>query len=199
MVNQRQFFDAVAVEDGFGFGLGAAGRGGDEAFAGCHDIADQDVFVFLDPDVPAGDDTEDNVAGIDDGESFDVGFAHAAAELAEGGVGRDGFRAGDDDVFGAFDTAHHGDLLFQRAVAVDDAKAAFAGQSHGEAFLRHGVHRGGDDRNGEADVAGEMGGEVGLGGQDAAASGHDGHVVEAQADGKLFIHDGGPENVRRRG
>ena len=187
-VEERQFFDTVAVEDGFGFRLGAAGGGGDQSFAWGHDIAHQNVFVLLDPDVAAGHHAEHDILSIDHGKTFDAGLAHASAELAEGGLGEDGFGMGDDDVFGAFDPADHGDLFFQRAVAVDDADAAFAGEGHGQALFGDSVHGGGDHGDSQADVTGQVGSQSGLGGKHAAASRHDGDVVEAQADGKLFIH-----------
>ena len=187
-VEERQFFDAVAVEDGFGFRLGATGGRGDQPFARGHDIAHQNIFVFLDPDIAAGHHAEHEILPIDHGKTFDAGLAHASAELAEGGLGKNGFGMGDDDVLSAFDPADHGDLFFQRAIAVDDADAAFAGEGHGQALFGDGVHRGGDHGDGQADVTGQLGGQSGLRGKHAAAPRHDGDVVETQADGKLVIH-----------
>ena len=62
---------------------------------------------------------------------------------------------------------------------MDDADAAFARQRHGQSLLRDGIHGGGNDGDSQAYLAGEVCGDVGLGRQDAAASRHDGHIIEA--------------------
>jgi hypothetical protein len=181
LVDQRQFLDAVFVEDGFGFGLRATGGRGDQPLARSHDVFDQNAVVFFDPDVAARDHAQDDILSADHGETFDSRLAHEAAQLSESGVGGDRFGVRDDDIFRALDAAHHGDLFLQRAVAVDDADASLAGQSHGQAFFADGVHRGGNHRDGEPDIPGYAGGEIGLRGKDAAPSRNDGHVVEAQS------------------
>ena len=178
-IDEGQFLDAVFVENGFGFGLRTTGRCGDQPLARRHHILHENVVILFHPDIAAGDDAEHDVLCVDHGETLDAGLAHTAAELSERGVRGDGLGVGDDDVFRAFDPTHHGDLFIQRAVAVDDADAAFARQRHGEAFLRDGIHGGGNHRDGQPDVGRDARGNVGLRGQDAAASRDDGHVVEA--------------------
>ena len=187
-IDEGKFFDAVFVEDRFGFRLRTTGRGGDQPLARRHHVFHENIVVLFHPDIPAGDDAEHDVLAIDHGETLDAGLAHTAAELSERGVRGDGLGVGDDDVFGAFDPPHHGDLFVQGAVAVDDADAAFSRQRHGEAFLRNGVHGGRNHRDGQPDVGRDARGNIGLRGQDATASRDDGHVVEAQTQGQCVIH-----------
>src|SRR5262249_3415294 len=79
---------------------------------------------------------------------------------------------------------------------VNDADPAFLGQGDGELALGHGVHRRGDDRDVDADVAGQLRADVGVLGDEVAVAGLEQHVVKRDAlQGEaLGIHQRAPEN-----
>ena len=110
--------------------------------------------------------------------------------LAHRHLGRDRDRVAQHAGLVALDARHLGGLLLRRQVLVDDADAAFLRQGDRQAGFGHGVHRRRDERQVEADVAGEGGREIGVARQDARERRHQQHVVERQrfaqkAHGKL--------------
>jgi len=73
-----------------------------------------------------------------------------------------------------------GDLRRDREVAVDDADSALARERDREAGLRHGVHRGRDDRDREVDRGREPGTRRDVVRQDVRLGGDEEHVVERE-------------------
>ena len=73
-----------------------------------------------------------------------------------------------------------GGLLLRRQVLVDDADAALLRQRDGQPRLGHRVHRGGDQRDVQRDVAGELGRELNVAGEDRRVGGDEQHVIEGQ-------------------
>ena len=84
-----------------------------------------------------------------------------------------------------------GGLLFGAEVLVDDADAAVLRHGDGHVAFGDGVHRGGDQRDVEADAAGEAGAGVGSRGQDLGVAGNQQDVVE----GEGFLDAGGCEET----
>ena len=64
---------------------------------------------------------------------------------------------------------------------MDDADAAFLRERDRRTRFGDGVHRGGDQRNGQANLGGELRGRVGVLRQDLRGSGHQQDVVEREA------------------
>src|SRR5690606_4913943 len=119
--------------------------------------------------VPDGDDADQLVGTVDDGEAGDAVLTTDAVELRErrGRTDRDG--AGDDPGLGPLDEVHLLGLVVDREVAVQHTDAALARHGDGHARLRDGVHRGAEQRDLDRDLAGQartgvdlVRGEVGL-------------------------------------
>src|SRR5262249_54797094 len=104
-------------------------------------------------------------------------------------VGGQGDGVGDDAVLAALDAVHLARLLRDRQVLVDDADAPLLGQGDGQFALGDRVHGRGDDRDVEADGAGELGADVHVGGDDVAVGGLQEDVVEGDAlVGNAIVH-----------
>jgi hypothetical protein len=73
-----------------------------------------------------------------------------------------------------------GSLLLRRQILVNDANAAFLRDGDGQTGFGDGVHRGGNQRQIEPDIAGKLGGEGDVLGQDLGVSWHQQHIVEGQ-------------------
>ena len=118
---------------------------------------------------------------IDDGNSADVVLAHEPAGLADGGGGRKGDRIDDDAILAALDLLDLAGLIFDREVLVNDADAAFLGEGDGKGGFGDGIHRRGDERNVELDLAREPGVGVGVGGNEITAGGNQQDIIEGDA------------------
>ena len=80
--------------------------------------------------------------------------------VGQRGVGKDGDRIDHHAALEALDLAHLLGLIGGLEIAVDDADPARLRHGDGEPRLGDGVHRRGDDRQVEADRAGELRGDV---------------------------------------
>ena len=90
----------------------------------------------------------------------------------------------------ALHEAHLLGLLVGLQIAVDDADAAVLRHGDGHPGLGHRVHRGGDDRQVEADRAGQLGRDIDVAGQNLRAARPQQHVVEGQAFDELIDNAG---------
>jgi hypothetical protein len=95
-------------------------------------------------------------------------------------VGRNGDRIAHHAGFVPLDLEHLGGLQRRRQVLVDDADAAFLRQRDGEAGLGHRVHGGRDERQVQSDLAGQLGREAGLAGQNGRIGRQQENIVEGQ-------------------
>ena len=188
LIDDEKFFDAMFLEDFFGFVEGGADGDGDEIVLG-HDVADELGVIFLEAEVAVGEDAgEAGAAG--DGKAGDAVLVHDFEGLAEGDVGGDGDGVDDHAGFGTLDTVDFFDLAVDGHVAVDDADAALAGDADGEAGFGDGVHGGGGEGNVEGEFAGELRGGVHFGGQDGGFAGEEEDVVECQTFGNGTFNHG---------
>ena len=104
----------------------------------------------------------------------------SAERVGERLVRVDGDRVHHHARFVLLDEADLLGLRLRLEIAVDDAEAAVLRHGDRHARLRHRVHGRGDDRQVEADRAGQPRRDVDLGRQDLGAPGPQQHVVEGQ-------------------
>ena len=103
---------------------------------------------------------------------------HQRQRVRQHRVGTDGQGIDHHAGFELLDLPHLGGLAIDVEIAVDDADAAGLRHRDRHARLGDGIHRGGDDRNVERNGAGDVGADIGLGGQDIRQAGLQKHVVE---------------------
>src|SRR5439155_15024463 len=96
---------------------------------------------------------------------------HDTAGGADALVGRQGDRIDDDAVFAALDLVHFACLVGDGQVLVNDADAAFLGQGDGQVAFGHGIHRGRDNGQIEANIPGQLRAHVHVAGDDVAVAG----------------------------
>ena len=129
--------NAVPVQqifDGRHFEMGADRH---QFFLRGHHFAQRAFGVFFEPHVAVGDDANDKILGVNDGEAGDVVLFLHRPHLRDGHVGVDGHRLVDNAAFVAFDFFQLARLRFGGKVFVDDAKAA--GLRHGDGHGRDSV------------------------------------------------------------
>ena len=105
---------------------------------------------------------------LDDGNAGDRGAAHERERVGERGVGKDGDRIDDHPALEPLDLAHLLGLIGRVKITVDDPDPARLRHGDRQPRLGDGVHRGGDDRQIEADRAGELRSEIRCAGHDGA-------------------------------
>src|SRR3989338_8131416 len=115
-------------------------------------------------------------------------FLHEMHEFRDGRVRPHGEGPVDDDMFGPFYFFHEFTLFFDRAIPVDDAHAAFAGQRDRKLVFGDGVHGRGEEGNIQRDAVGEDRFHVNLAGKDVAQARDQKDVVEGQTERQLTVH-----------
>jgi hypothetical protein len=95
-------------------------------------------------------------------------------------LGRDHHRIAQHAGFVALHLGHLRSLLGGGEILVHDPDAALLRHRDREARFGHGVHRRGNQRQVQCDIAGESGGEGGVLGQDLGERWHQQHVVEGE-------------------
>jgi hypothetical protein len=123
-IDEREFFDAVRVEDFERVLVAGLRRAGGQAGARRHDGGHGRGFILDVPHVTAGDHADEDAAGIDDGETADAFFVHEALKLAKSRLRRHAVRILDDGVFGALHTGHLLGLKVDGHVPMDDTESA---------------------------------------------------------------------------
>ena len=185
LIDNEEFFDAMFLENAFGFFQGGADGNGDEVGLG-HHIADELGMIFFKAEIAIGEDAgEASAAG--DGKAGDAVLGHDLEGLTEGDVWRDGDGIDDHAAFGAFDAINFFILPVDGHVAVNDADTALAGDSDGEAGLGDGIHGGGGERDIEDEGAGEVGACFYFGGKDGGFAGEQENVVKCETFGNRTI------------
>ena len=182
VVDHQQLFDAVLVQHPLRLVLADALAHRDEVFVR-HQFRDLLARVGGKAHVAVGENA-DQFAGhalAGAGDHRDAGKAvigHQRHRVRQHGVGTDGQRIDHHAGFILLDLPHLGGLAVDVEIAVDHADAA--GLRHGDRHPRFGdgVHRGSDDRDVERDGAGDVGADIGLGGQDVRKARFQKHVVE---------------------
>ena len=109
------------------------------------------------------------------------------AGLADGSLGRDDDGVKDEAVFVTLDLADHLGLLLNRAVVVDHTNATKESHVDGHVGLGDGVHGRRGEGSLEGDVAGELRGQVDLGGREANVAWQEQEIVVCLATHLLLV------------
>ena len=140
-------------------------------------------------EVAVGDDAEQPVVDVDDGQAGDAVLAADAVELLQRRVGPDRDGVGDDPGLGALDQVDLAGLVLDRQVAVQHAEAALAGHRDRHPRLGDGVHRGADQRHPHRDLARQPRGRVDVAGREVGLPRQQQHVVVGEAQGGELLGD----------
>ena len=148
-----------------------------------HQVRDLFVRVLGKANVAVGHDADQlaglaGACGLHDGDAGNLVLRHQHLQVAQRGVRRDRDRI---DHHPGFEPLHLADLfrlLFQRKVAVDHADAAGLRHGNRQFGFGHRIHRRGQQRNVQIDLARQTRGRVRLRGHDVAFLGLQEHVVK---------------------
>jgi hypothetical protein len=183
VVDDQHLLDAMLVQQREHFVLGRTFLDRDQAFLARHDVAHRIVRLLLEAQIPVRHDA-DELFAVDDRHAGDIVAARDLHDLADRGVRTDRDRVADHARLKLLDQAHFGGLAFDRHVLVNDADAAALGHRDREARLGHRIHRGGHDRQVQADSAGQAGAEIDVARQHRRMGRHERNVVEGESFGE---------------
>ena len=184
VADHQHLLDAVLVEELQHVLARGVLAHGDEALLRRHHRRDGLVEVLLEAQVAARDDTDDLLA-LHHRHAGDAARAGELEHLADGGVGRDGDGVEHHAALVLLDAGDLAGLRLDGHAFVDDADTALLGDGDGETGFGDRVHCSRDDRQVEADGAGQLRGEVDLAGQHLGISRDEQHVIE----GECFLQD----------
>ena len=179
LVDHQQFFDAMRVQDRFGFLERGADADGDQVLLG-HHVRDGQVVARLEAQVAIGENAH-QLAVLGHRNAGDAVALHDVERVGDLLLGIDGDRIDDHAAFRALHAVHFLGLPVDRHVAVDDADAALLRERDGQVRFGDGIHGGADHGNIQSDLAREPGARVGVGGHDAAARGQQQDVVKSES------------------
>ena len=192
-IDQGQLLDAVLSQERLGVLPRDAGLAGDEAITRRHALAHGQARPALRGDeaqVAVGDDPLKVASRINDGQAGNLVVAAELVELGDGGIRPDGHRVGDHAGLRALDASHLLGLVLDGQVAVKDADTTLASHGNGHVRLGDRVHRGREQRGGQADPRGQSGGRIDLGGDDVGQPGQQEHVVVSESGGGKDVRAG---------
>ncbi len=163
---------------------------GDQVARG-HQLDGLAIRIGVEPHVAVGQDA-DQPAGlrIDHREARNLPLGHDGADFTERRLRRDGHRIDDHAAFIAFDLADHVGLFLDRHIAVEDAQTAGLGHGDGQPAFGDRVHGGRGQRDVQPDVAGQLRGDVRLGGHDLGRAGFQQNIVEGEPF--AYLHEESP-------
>ena len=183
VVDDKHFLDAVPVQELQHLILARAFLHRNEALLARHDVLYRIFRLLLETQIAAGNDTDELLA-VDDRHAGNILRAHERHDFADRCRRPDRDRVANHAGFELLDQPYFGRLLFDRHALVDDADAAALRHRDREACLRHGVHRGGKDRNIQVNVARQTRAEADVARQHVGVSGDKRDVVERQSFGQ---------------
>ena len=207
IVDDQHLLDAVLVQQRQHFVLGSALLHRDQPLLARHDVLDRILGLLLEAQVAVGDDADELLA-IDHRHAGDVVRARDLHDFADRGLRRHRDRIADHARFELLDQAHFGRLAFDGHVLVDDADAAGLRHRDGEARFGDGIHRRRDDRQVQADRAGQAGAKIDVARKYARKRGNERNVVEGESFGEdahdlfyrhevVLARDPGADRMRR--
>jgi len=144
-----------------------------------HDSRDRSVELGLEAQVAVRDDAN-RLGAHHYWHTRDVLGARQLQHFADGLVGGDGDRVMDHAALELLDPVHLARLGLDAHILVDDAEPAFLRDRDREARLGDRVHGGGQDRQIEADRAGELRAEIGVARQEIGVRRNQQHVIEGE-------------------
>ncbi len=151
----------------------------DQALLRRHDRGDRCVQLGLEAQVAMRHDA-DSLLAVDHRHAGDVHRPRQVDDFADTHVGCDRNRVADHAGLELLDLEHLPRLLLDRHVLVDYAQATFLRQRDRQPCLGHRVHRRRQQRDTQADVAGQGGAEVDFARQHLGITGLQQHVVECK-------------------
>ncbi len=179
LIDDQHLLDAMLVQQREHLVLRRVLAHGDQPLLRRHDRGHRRVELGLEAQVAVRDDA-DRLGADDDRHAGDVLRARQLQHFADGLVGRDRDRLVDHAAFELLDPLHFARLGLDAHVLVDDADAAFLRDGDREARFGDRVHGGGQDRQIQADRAGELRAEVGVARQEIGVCRDQEHVVEGE-------------------
>jgi hypothetical protein len=147
------------------------------------------LVITFEPQIAIGQDAgQAGAAG--NRQAGDAVLVHDLQGLANGDIRRNRDWIDDHPRFRTFHAVNFFALPVDRHIAVNDANAALSRDGDGQARFGNGVHGRRGQRHADAQLAGEIGGGVDLGGNDRGFSGQQQNVVEGQAiDNRTINHE----------
>ena len=136
--------------------------------------------------VAIGEDADQLARSFYHRDTADLVQLHQRLRIAQRGIRRDGDGIDHHAAFEALDLTHRRALFLDGEIAVQHADAAELGHDDRHVGLCHGVHRGGNDRNVQPDIARQPGAGIGLGRNNVGLRGTQQYVVKSQSE--LDIH-----------
>ena len=193
IVHHQHTLDAVFVHQVARFVAVGVFLDDDEPFARRHDIGDGLVEIALETQVAIGHDTHDLLAL----QHWQAGYLVLPGQIEH--VAHGHIRCDGNGILhhAAFETLDLGDLcrlLFGGHVLVYDADAAFLRQGDRQMRLCDGVHRSGQQRDVQGDVAGQLGAQADIARQDVGMRREQQYIVEGEGflgntHGNLPLHN----------
>ena len=182
VVDHKQFFDAMLMQHPLRLVLADAFAHRDQVFMR-HQFGDLLPGIGGKAHVAVGEDADQfsghALAGADDHrDARKTVIVHQRHRVRQHGVGTDGQRIDHHARFILLDLPHLGGLAVDVEIAMDHPDAAGLRHGNGHARFGDGVHRGCDDGNVQRDGTGNVGADIGLGGQDIGQARFQKHIVE---------------------
>ncbi len=151
VIDDEQFFDAVFVEELFGFFESDIGFNRHQLVLG-HDVGHRLIQVFLEPQIPVRQNA-DQLFVFHHRHAGDGILMHQGKRFADFSFRLDGDRIDNHAAFRFLHAIHFDGLSLDAHVAVNDADAAFLRHADGRAGFRHRIHGRRDDGNIQRDVS----------------------------------------------
>ena len=160
VVHHQQLFNAVLVQQFFGFLKGYAHRSRDQPILG-HDFGNLQVQVGFKTKVTVGDNPH-QFSTFYHRHSGDAVLCREGNDIRDLLVRVHGHRVHDHAAFGFFDFIHFLSLACNGHVAVNNANAAFARHADGGFRFGHAIHCGAEERHAQRYFASEPGLHIGF-------------------------------------
>ena len=153
---------------------------GDQPLARCHDVLDRLIQIILEAQIAIGDDADYQLA-LHHRQTGNLVLARQTDHAAHRHVRRDRDGILDHAAFESLDLGDLGRLCLGRHILVDDADAALLRQRDRQARLGDGIHRRGQQRNVQIDVAGKLGAQADFARQHIGVGRNEQDVVKGQS------------------
>ena len=189
VVHHQELFDAVLVQQALRLLLADAFPHRHQAVLG-HQLGDLLARIGCKAHVTVGEDADQAARRLVAGHHRHAGDAvllHQRQRVGEGRLRMNGEWVHHHAGLEFLDPADQRGLLVRLEVAVDNSDAAGLRHGNRHGGFGHGVHRGGDDRNIERDVASNPRADVDLGRQNVRKTRRQQHVVEGECFARTAV------------
>ena len=179
IVHERQFFDAVRLQDAFRFFHGGMFRSSDQTFRS-HDVADRTGQIRLETHITVRNDA-DQFAILCDRHTGNMVFVHQFVRIRQGVVRSEVDRIHDDAVFRTLDQLHFSGLLINAHILVNDTDAALARHGDRHFCFSDGIHAGAHDRNIQCDILCKVSAYIYVARKDIRMCRDQQHIIKSQS------------------